>query len=82
MKASGGLIVWFGILREPWLLDIFFAHITKPEHLTRHHWSAGDVVMWDNRSTAHYADNDYGSFRRVMHRITLKGDIPVGPSSR
>jgi alpha-ketoglutarate-dependent taurine dioxygenase len=62
------------------LLDIFFAHITKPEHLIRHHWSAGDVVMWDNRSTAHYADYDYGDFRRVMHRITLQGDIPVGPN--
>lgn len=61
------------------LLDIFFAHITKPEHLVRHRWHAGDVAMWDNRSTAHYADFDYGDVQRVMHRITLRGDIPVGP---
>ena len=64
------------------LLDIFFAHLAKPEHLARHHWSTGDVVMWDNRSTAHYADFNYGEFRRVMHRITLRGDLPTGPSSR
>jgi alpha-ketoglutarate-dependent taurine dioxygenase len=61
------------------LLDIFFAHLSKPEHLVRHRWSAGDVVMWDNRSTAHYADFNYADFQRIMHRITLRGDIPVGP---
>ncbi|GAB2487248.1 TauD/TfdA dioxygenase family protein [Jatrophihabitans fulvus] len=60
------------------LLDIFFAHLTKPEHLVRHRWHAGDVVMWDNRSTAHYADFNYADFHRVMHRVTLRGDIPVG----
>lgn len=64
------------------LLDIFFAHLTKPEHLVRHRWSQGDVVMWDNRSTAHYADFNYGDVQRVMHRITLRGDIPHGPSVR
>lgn len=62
------------------LLDIFFAHLTKPEHMVRHRWSAGDVVLWDNRSTAHYADHDYGDFQRIMHRVTLRGDIPVGPA--
>ncbi len=61
------------------LLDAFFAHVTKPEHMVRHRWQPGDVVMWDNRSTAHYADFNYADFRRVMHRITLRGDIPVGP---
>ena len=62
------------------LLDIFFAHITRPEHLVRHRWREGDVVLWDNRSTAHYADYDYGDTQRIMHRITLRGDVPVGPS--
>ena len=46
----------------------------------RHRWSAGDVAMWDNRSTLHYANRDYGSFRRIMHRVTFRGDEPVGPS--
>jgi alpha-ketoglutarate-dependent taurine dioxygenase len=63
------------------LLDIFFAHLTKPEHTVRHQWRAGDVVLWDNRSTAHYADHDYGDFQRIMHRVTLRGDIPVGPGT-
>lgn len=62
------------------LLDLFFAHLTKPEHVVRHSWAVGDVAMWDNRATAHYANRDYGDVRRVMHRITLRGDVPVGPS--
>ena len=64
-----------------YLLDLFYAHITKPEHLVRHRWSVGDVVLWDNRSTVHYANRDYGDQRRVMHRITLRGDELVGPSA-
>jgi taurine dioxygenase len=60
------------------LLDLFYAHITKPEHIVRHRWQPGDVAMWDNRATVHYANRDYGTARRVMHRITLRGDEPVG----
>lgn len=63
------------------LLDLFYAHITKPEHIVRHRWSVGDVTMWDNRSTVHYANRDYRDQRRVMHRITLRGDEPYGPAS-
>jgi taurine dioxygenase len=64
------------------LLDLFYAHITKPEHIVRHRWQVGDVAMWDNRSTAHYANRDYGAARRVMHRVTLRGDEPVGVAGR
>ncbi len=61
------------------LLEIFYAHITKPEHTVRIHWEAGDVAFWDNRSTVHYATYDYPGFHRVMQRVTLAGDVPVGP---
>ena len=61
------------------ILDLLYAHLTKPEHIVRHRWRAGDVAMWDNRSTSHYANRDYGTDRRVMHRITLRGDVPAGP---
>ncbi len=61
------------------ILDLLYAHLTKPEHVVRHRWRLGDLVLWDNRSTSHYANRDYGTERRVMHRITLRGDIPVGP---
>lgn len=61
------------------LLEIFYAHITKPEHTVRIQWQAGDVAFWDNRSTVHYATYDYPGFHRVMQRVTLAGDVPVGP---
>jgi alpha-ketoglutarate-dependent taurine dioxygenase len=64
------------------ILDLLYAHLTKPEHVVRHRWQPGDVAMWDNRSTSHYANRDYGDQRRVMHRITLRGDVPVGPTVR
>lgn len=60
------------------ILDLLFAHITKPEHIMRHRWQQSDVAMWDNRNTAHYATLNYGDFRRVMHRVTIAGDVPVG----
>jgi len=63
------------------ILDLLYAHLTKPEHIVRHRWRLGDVALWDNRSTAHYANRDYGTQRRVMHRITLRGDIPVGTAA-
>ncbi|MFW0786820.1 TauD/TfdA family dioxygenase [Gordonia sp. CPCC 206044] len=61
------------------ILDLLYAHITKPEHIVRHRWRLGDLVLWDNRNTLHYANRDYGDNRRVMHRITLRGDKPIGP---
>lgn len=63
------------------VLDILYAHLTKPEHTVRHRWQPGDVALWDNRSTAHYANRDYGDRHRVMHRVTLRGDIPAGPAT-
>lgn len=60
------------------ILDLLYAHLTKPEHTIRHRWRPGDVGVWDNRATLHYANNDYTQ-ERVMARITLRGDRPYGP---
>ncbi len=58
------------------LLDLFQSHITAPENTVRWSWQAGDVVIWDNRATQHYAVNDYGDQKRVVHRATVDGDVP------
>lgn len=60
------------------ILDLLFAHLTRPEHTVRHRWALGDVGIWDNRATAHYANRDYTA-ERVMSRVTLQGDVPRGP---
>jgi taurine dioxygenase len=58
------------------VLNYLFDHLRTPEFQIRHHWQKGDLVVWDNRITLHYAVADYGE-RRLMHRITLQGDKPV-----
>lgn len=35
------------------LLRELVAHASRPEHVYRHTWSVGDVVMWDNTSIMH-----------------------------
>jgi taurine dioxygenase len=42
----------------------------------------GDVAVWDNRATQHYAVNDYGDQHRVVRRVTVAGDVPVGVNGR
>ncbi|OHU80661.1 TauD/TfdA dioxygenase family protein [Mycobacteroides chelonae] len=67
------------------LIRIFQDHITRLENTVRWNWEPGDLAMWDNRATQHYAIDDYDGQDRLMHRITLAGDIPVdvhGNSSR
>jgi taurine dioxygenase len=56
------------------LLDILFQQAQIPEYQFRHHWTPHTLVMWDNRSTQHYAVNDYFPQRRYMERVTIKGE--------
>jgi taurine dioxygenase len=41
-------------------------------------WQSGDIAIWDNRATQHYAVADYDDLPRRLHRITVAGDVPVG----
>ena len=60
-----------------WLASLN-AHATREENLYRHRWQPGDLVMWDNRCTMHYAVYDYDdTLARLMHRTTAAGDRPV-----
>ena len=56
--------------------------VPTPENTVRWHWTQGDVAMWDNRSTQHYAVNDYGDIHRVVKRVTVAGAVPVGIDGR
>ncbi|MBY8856741.1 TauD/TfdA family dioxygenase [Nocardia sp. CA2R105] len=61
------------------LLRLFQDRVTRLEHTVRWDWSLGDVAIWDNRATQHYAVDDYdGSEQRRLTRITLAGAVPVG----
>jgi len=54
--------------------------ISRPEHQCRFRWAPGSVAFWDNRATQHYAASDYWPQRRVMDRISIAGDRPLGPT--
>jgi taurine dioxygenase len=58
------------------LLAYLFRHQTRPEFTCRFRWQRGSLAFWDNRAAQHNAVNDYHGFRRVMERITLRGDRP------
>ena len=60
------------------LLETLFHQALIPENQFRLCWEANMVAMWDNRSVQHYAVHDYYPQRRVMERVTIAGDAPVG----
>lgn len=64
------------------LFDLFQSYVEKLENIVSWRWSAGDVAIWDNRATQHRAINDYGDQHRVVRRVTLEGDVPVGVDGR
>lgn len=64
------------------LLRLLYEHTTQPELVLRHRWQPGDVVIWDNRATMHYATDDYGVTTRRVRRVTFKGDRTVGPKGQ
>jgi alpha-ketoglutarate-dependent sulfate ester dioxygenase len=57
-------------------------HVTRLENTVRWRWSAGDVVIWDNRATQHKAIDDYGDQRRIVRRVTIDGPVSVGIDGR
>ncbi len=64
------------------LYEVFQSYITAPENTLRWHWKSGDVAIWDNRATQHYAVNYYGNQHRVVRRATVDGDVPISVDGR
>jgi alpha-ketoglutarate-dependent sulfate ester dioxygenase len=59
------------------ILRILQAYVTRPENILRVAWNPGDLVVFDNRITQHYAPDDYGDQPRRLHRVTVAGDAPA-----
>lgn len=64
------------------LLDVLQSYVRRPENSVRWTWRPGDVLIFDNRSTQHYGVDDYGDHKRVLHRVSITGDVPVGLDGR
>ncbi len=75
----GSHVHWFEGMSEEEsapLITFLREHSARPEFLCRFRWQNGSMAFWDNRCTQHFAINDYPAETRVMHRITIRGDMP------
>ncbi len=59
------------------ILDHLFAHIEKPEFVYEHEWTVGELIMWDNRCSAHARTWFSPEKRRMMRRVTVRDPYPV-----
>ena len=60
------------------IFEVLQRHAVNPDLTVRWSWAPGDVAIWDNRATQHYGVSDFGKQTRLLQRVTLAGDIPVG----
>ncbi|MDR3096453.1 MAG: TauD/TfdA family dioxygenase [Paraburkholderia sp.] len=58
------------------LLQYLFRQAAVPEYQVRLKWQPNTIALWDNRSTQHYAVQDYFPAVRRMMRATIIGDKP------
>jgi taurine dioxygenase len=64
------------------LFKVLQDRVTKLENTVRWTWEPGDVAIWDNRATQHYAVADFDTQPREMRRVTVAGDVPVSVDGR
>ena len=71
--------VRFGLDKNPGaslLLNWLQSQAMVPEYQVRFRWRPNSVAIWDNRSTQHYAVQDYWPTPRKMERAGIVGDRP------
>lgn len=64
-------------LGEMDLLQYLYRQAAAPEYQVRLRWQPNTIAFWDNRSTQHYAVQDYFPAVRQMMRATVIGDRPI-----
>jgi taurine dioxygenase len=65
------------------LLAMLYEHIASPTFTCRFRWEPGSIAFWDNRATCHLVPTDVPpGMHRSMQRITVAGDVPVGPDGK
>lgn len=58
------------------LYSVLQSYVTRLENTVRWKWSEGDVAIWDNLATQHYAIADYKD-HRVVRRVTVGKQVPI-----
>lgn len=52
------------------LLEELYSHIYTPDNIYEHHWTTGDLVLWDNRGLQHARAKVSGGVR-TLRRVTV-----------
>lgn len=53
------------------ILQALYGHCTRPDFCCRFRWTPGTLAVWDNRTTLHYAVNDYDGYDRLLYRTAF-----------
>ena len=59
------------------LLDMLYNLCVADELTVRLDWQPDTVAVWDNAVTLHKPVNDFFPQHRMLHRLTVKGAVPV-----
>jgi taurine dioxygenase len=58
------------------ILDVCYQTLERADNIYAHKWKLGDVLMWDNRCTAHARTDFEATEPRLMRRLTVLGEKP------
>jgi taurine dioxygenase len=79
LYANPGYTMWIDGMPQDEsrdILDFLFAHQSEDRFLHTHHWSEGDVLIWDNIGTTHNAVSDYTEAEpRYMRRVQVMATL-------
>lgn len=75
-RRHGAYVNGLSLEESEALLNELWAHATQPRFCYEHHWSLGDVVVWDNRATLHKRDPFDPETRRVLYAAQVEGHRP------
>jgi taurine dioxygenase len=56
------------------LIGELFAHLYRPEHVYVHHWTEGDLVVWDNHAIQHARPDIGVEHPRTLRRVCVGED--------
>lgn len=77
-RRFGAYIPGLTLAESEALLDEVWAAAISPANVWSQSWQVGDLVVWDNRATMHRRESFKGLGLRRMHRLTTRGERPVG----
>ena len=77
LGRSAGRITGLGEEEGAAIIDELHGWSTQPQFVYRHHWSIGDMIIWDNTGVMHRVEPYRADSGRLLSRTTLLGEEPV-----